>query len=187
MSTEADYTPADLIEDAMKILERVGPGEEGFKAIGELLQRLGRQPGLLSEGRMAGLHGSAATATILAEDASGHVLMLARFPSEAPTPVHNHGSWGVAHVVKGHDRYSRWERLDDGSDPAKAKLRLAETLELGPGDTIHFGEPPDDIHAQQGIDDAAWELVLFGRNPNARPRAYFDPETGYVTYADAAR
>jgi hypothetical protein len=36
------------------------------------------------------------------------------------------------------------------------------------------------IHSQQGIGEAAWELVYFGRDPNARPRLYFDPDTGRV-------
>ena len=36
------------------------------------------------------------------------------------------------------------------------------------------------IHSQQGIGEAAWELVYFGRDPNARPRLYFDPVAGRV-------
>jgi hypothetical protein len=36
------------------------------------------------------------------------------------------------------------------------------------------------IHSQQGIGEAAWELVYFGRDPNARPRLYFDPASGRV-------
>jgi hypothetical protein len=36
------------------------------------------------------------------------------------------------------------------------------------------------IHSQQGIGEAAWELVYFGRHPNARPRLYFDPASGRV-------
>jgi hypothetical protein len=36
------------------------------------------------------------------------------------------------------------------------------------------------IHSQQGIGELAWELVYFGRDPNVRPRLYFDPEKGRV-------
>jgi hypothetical protein len=80
-----------------------------------------------------------------------------------------------------------WRRTDDGSDPNRASLERGESRELGPGDVLHFPEPPGDIHSQQGIGGPAWELVFFGRNPNARPRAYFDPETGLVQLDRADR
>ncbi len=112
--------------------------------------------------------------------------MLACFPAKEPTPVHNHNSWGVVCVVRGTDRYLRWMREDDGADAARARLRLADERILRAGEVIWFHGPPHDIHSQQGIDAPAWELVYFGSNPNSRPRAYFDPDAGTVTYADAA-
>ncbi len=180
------YTPAGFVADATALLAEHGATDAGFAAVGERLRLLARQPGLIPEEHLAGLHGTGASATILHEGTDGTcALMLARFPAEAPTPVHNHNSWGIACVVRGRDRYLRWERLDDGADPARADLRLAEERELGPGDVVAFHGPPHDIHSQQGIGEAAWELVFFGRNPNAQPRAYFDPITGAVAYADA--
>lgn len=113
--------------------------------------------------------------------------MLARFPAEAPTPIHNHNSWGVACVIQGRDRYQAWERIDDGDDPHYAELRLLWERELETGDAVWFGAPPNDIHSQQGIGGAAWELVFFGTNPMTRPRAYFDPDTKSVTYDEASR
>jgi predicted metal-dependent enzyme (double-stranded beta helix superfamily) len=174
------------MRDAAEVLAAQALREERYAAIGDLLRRLGRQPDLLSEERMAGLHGTGATATMLAVDPAGRLLMLARFPAEAPTPIHNHNSWGVLCVVEGRDRHVRWERLDDGSDPSKAIIREAETRELGPGEVLWFGEPPLDIHSQQGIGGAAWELVFFGCDPFTQPRAYFDPQTGAVTYETAS-
>lgn len=180
------YTPTDLVRDAADLLEGRDPLEVR-ESIAGLLRRLGEQPGILSSARLAGIHGSTATAEILAEQPRGPAIMLARFPHEAPTPVHNHNTWGIVCVLKGRDRYERWERLDDGSDPAKSRLRLAESRELSAGDIAYIGAPPDDLHRQQGIGGAAWELVLFGRNPLIGPRTYFDPETGEVTYDYAAR
>ncbi|HZD74306.1 MAG TPA: hypothetical protein VE776_10565 [Actinomycetota bacterium] len=49
-----------------------------------------------------------------------------------------------------------------------------------------MGEQPVAPDTPEGFVTPAWELVYFGRNPNTRPRAYFDPEAGTVTYADAA-
>jgi predicted metal-dependent enzyme (double-stranded beta helix superfamily) len=182
-----DYTPDQLLLDAAEVLAAQARPEDRYAAIGDLLRRLGRQPDLLSGERLAGLHGTGATATTLAVDPAGRLLMLARFPAEAPTPIHNHNSWGVLCVVEGRDRHVRWERMDDGSDPSKAIIREAETRELGPEEVLWLGEPPLDIHSQQGIGGAAWELVFFGRDPFARPRAYFDPETGAVSYEMASR
>jgi hypothetical protein len=64
---------------------------------------------------------------------------------------------------------------------------VAETKELGAGEIEFIDDPPRDIHRQQGIGGHVFELVLFGRDPDATPRTYFDPETGAVTYASSAR
>jgi hypothetical protein len=181
----APDTPEAFVADAETLLRRLGATDAGFAAVAERLRRLAAEPSLMDRAGLAGLHGSAG-ATILHEGAGGTALMLACFPHEQPTPVHNHNSWGVVCVVRGTDRYLRWEREDDGADPARARLRLADERTLRAGDVLWFQEPPHDIHSQQGIDQPAWELVYFGCNPNTRPRAYFDPEAGTVSYADAA-
>jgi hypothetical protein len=178
-------TPEAFVADAEALLRRLGATDAGFAAVAERLRRLAAEPSLMDRPDLAGLHGSA-VASILCEGSDGTALMLACFPHEEPTPVHNHNSWGVVCVVRGTDRYLRWQREDDGADPAHARLRLAEERTLRPGDVLWFGEPPHDIHSQQGIGEPAWELVYFGSNPNTRPRAYFDPEAETVTYADAA-
>jgi predicted metal-dependent enzyme (double-stranded beta helix superfamily) len=102
--------------------------------------------------------------------------MLARFPPAAPTPVHNHNSWGVICVIRGRDRHILWAREDDGSQPGRAQLRMVESRELGPGDIAWFPDAPADIHSQQGIGADAWELVYFARDPTTGSRLYFDPE-----------
>ena len=55
--------------------------------------------------------------------------------------------------------------------------------ELGPGSFVTWSDPPEDIHSQQGIDEPATELVLFGRDVTTIPRRYYDPETGNVRTA----
>lgn len=155
--------------------------------IARLLQELALQPDIMPRVELARLHDAGSTATILHQGEDGRgALMLLRLPDDAPTPVHNHNTWGVAAVIEGTNRYWRWERLDDLSDPDRAELRLAEVFDHGPGQYVLWGDPPHDLHAQQGVDGVAYEFVFFGRNPNLQPRAYFDPETGRVTYASAA-
>ena len=115
-------------------------------------------------------------------------LMLARFPHESETPIHNHHSWGVVVVVAGRDRYLAWRRHDDGSRDGYAEVELEYERLLEPGDMVHFADTPGDIHSQQGADGApVWELVFFGRDPNVKPRLYFDPQARTVTAAQALR
>ena len=171
---------------ALELLD-TDDGRGGNRAeIALLLQELAVQPDILPDVDLAGLHDTGSTATILHQGEDGRgALMLLRLPDVAPTPIHNHNTWGVAVVIQGTNRYWRWERLDDLSDPDMAELQLEEVFEHGPGEYVLWGDPPHDLHAQQGVNGAAYEFVFFGRNPNLQPRAYFDPETGRVTYASA--
>ncbi|HET9223005.1 MAG TPA: hypothetical protein VFO07_10900 [Roseiflexaceae bacterium] len=112
-------------------------------------------------------------------DASGLTLVRGRFEPEALTPIHNHGSWGIIGVYRGRDRYQVWRRLDEGHGAGSAHLELVEERVLEPGDVAILPPPPQDIHAQQGLDGApAYEFVLFGKNTMLLPRLYFDPEQG---------
>jgi predicted metal-dependent enzyme (double-stranded beta helix superfamily) len=151
--------------------------------IGRLLARLAASGTISTDSLAGGLHGSAAASTILATDAGALTLMLARFPPEAATPVHDHKSWGVACVLSGVDRHLRWRRTDDRSEAGRATLVVDEDRELHAGDFVHWGDPPNDIHSQQGVGGPAYELVCFGRNPMAALRSYFDPERNTVREA----
>lgn len=177
--SEELYSADQMVADAVEVLADAGPTPAAFDAIGDLMQRLARQPGLLSETRMTDLHGAGSTFTILSRGADGSVLMLARFPAE-PTPIHDHNSWGVACLLQGRDRHIAWRRLDDGSVPGQARIEVADDRVLGPGEVVSFGPPPQDIHSQQGVGGAALELVYFGADPNRAPRHYFDAERGSV-------
>jgi predicted metal-dependent enzyme (double-stranded beta helix superfamily) len=178
--SEELYSADQFVADAVAVLGDMGPTPTAFEAIGELMRHLARQPALLSDATMSALHGAGAAFTILSRGPDGSALMLARFPSESPTPIHDHNSWGVACVVDGRDRHIAWRRLDDGSVPARARIEVADDRVLGPGDVVWFGPPPQDVHSQQGVGGAALELVYFGADPNRAPRHYFDPERGLV-------
>ena len=164
-------------------------------------------------------------------------LMLARFPHETETPVHNHHSWGVcawsrgatatcsgtvtmmvpaqamrkcpliggynaklseivtASGAKQSPRHNREiasaekHRLAMTGWDAPTILRYTPDWEkiLEPGDVVHFADTPGDIHSQQGVGAPVWELVFFGRDPNAKPRLYFNPAAKSVHAAQAIR
>jgi predicted metal-dependent enzyme (double-stranded beta helix superfamily) len=162
---------ADFMTQARQLLAG-GVTTEKLETIGRLLARSSHEPGFVTDTEMQTLHGSESSFTILQSDPDGMTLMLSRFSPEAPTPVHDHKSWGVACVVRGHDRYTHFEPAPEGG------VRVLYEKELGPGSFVTWLDPPHDVHSQQGIDDDAMELVLFGKNVTTIPRNYYDPATG---------
>ncbi len=171
-----------FMADARAILAN-GVNEASLADVGSRMAQAAADPGLVADADMNSLHGGDSSFTILQTDANGLTLMLAQFSPREETPIHDHGSWGVACVVRGRDRYRHWKRLDDGSRPDVAELRIAYERELGPGDFVTWLAPPADIHSQLGLGEPALELVLFGRNVVEIPRHYFDHETGSVRMA----
>jgi predicted metal-dependent enzyme (double-stranded beta helix superfamily) len=166
---------AEFMARAREILSG-GVDEQNRNRVGRLLAESSREPGFVPETEMRSLHGGDSTFTILQSDADGLTLMLAKFSPAAQTPVHDHGSWGVACVVRGRDRYRHY-RTDHG------KVELLYEKELDPGSFVTWPDPPEDIHSQQGIDEPAWELVLFGKDVTRIARHYHDLETGTVRTA----
>jgi predicted metal-dependent enzyme (double-stranded beta helix superfamily) len=177
----ASYETIDaFIADVKRILAEDGPSAAALERLAELMRALVRSPvvdyvhdelaGNIHLGRQSGP---------LYTDESGLTLVRGRFDPDALTPIHNHGSWGIVGVYRGRDRYQIWRRLDDGHSPGSAQVELVEERILEPGDVAILPPPPQDIHAQQGLDGApAYEFVLFGANTMTLPRLYFDPAHG---------
>jgi predicted metal-dependent enzyme (double-stranded beta helix superfamily) len=144
--------------------------------LGDLLVTESQKPGFVPQAEMRSLHGGDSTFTILQSDEDGLTLMLARFSPVEETPVHDHGSWGVACVIRGRDRYRHY-RVEG------ANVSVLYEKELPAGSFVTWTDPPNDVHSQQGIGEAAWELVLFGKDVTKIPRHYYDLETGKVRTA----
>jgi predicted metal-dependent enzyme (double-stranded beta helix superfamily) len=164
---------ADFMARARELLAG-GIDVGSLNAVGELLAESAREPGFVTEGEMRSLHGSESSFAILQSDPDGLTFMLSRFSPDAPTPIHDHKSWGVAYVFKGRDRYRHY-RID-----ADRAVVLYEK-ELDAGSFVTWLGPPHDVHSQQGIDGDAMELVLFGKDVTRLPRNYYDAETGKAT------
>jgi len=74
---------------AEDLLAEQGPNPDAFGRVGSLLRPLAADPKLVDPSRLAALHNSSAGFTILGHGNGGSTLMLGRFRSDAPTPVHN--------------------------------------------------------------------------------------------------
>jgi predicted metal-dependent enzyme (double-stranded beta helix superfamily) len=189
------YGIEDFIADAKKIVAPEGsdPGESGRRELGRCLRRLAQNPAIVertgtSTNPRQGTHGMDIRGGEIHKEPDGTLaLMLARFPHESETPIHNHNSWGVVCVVAGRDRYVAWQRVDDASRSGHAQVKIAWERVLDPGDVVDFADSPDDIHSQQGVGAPVWELVFFGRDPNVKPRLYFDAKEETVRAAPAMK
>lgn len=172
---------ARLVADASAILDRDGETAASLRAVGSRMQRTAEGFDAHTVEGLKGLHGTGSSSTILhSEFPDGLTLVLSRFPPETATPVHNHGSWGVALVIEGRDHHVHWRRLDDGVLPGRARLEIDADEVIPEGEFVCWLGPPGDIHSQQGVSRPAYELVLFGRNVMVHPRLYFDPGAGTV-------
>lgn len=180
----ATYTIDTFIGDVKQILtetEASRPGEAALERIADRMRELVANPDVAAGQAepMGNIHERrpGSQSKPLYEDETGLTLVRARFGPEAMTPIHSHGSWGVIGVYRGRDRYQVWRRLDAGEGAGRAEVELVEERVMGPGDVAILPPPPQDIHAQQGMDgEAAYEFVLFGANTMVLPRLYFDPE-----------
>lgn len=176
-----EHAVTAFMQDVQAILAEFGSTDDGMKRIAERMRLLVRDDGVVGDDPDAGgnIHTGKQSGPLYSDDA-GLVLVRARFGPEEMTPIHNHGSWGVIGVYRGRDRYQVWRCLDECFRPGTANIELVEERVLEPGDVVVLPHPPNDIHAQQGLDgEPAYELVLFGSDvAMTQPRLYFDPEAG---------
>ncbi|MBA3275656.1 MAG: hypothetical protein H0T72_07670, partial [Chloroflexia bacterium] len=80
---------------ALALLDTDDERQTNRAEIARLLRELALRPNILPDLDLARLHDTGSTATILHQGEDGRgALMLLRLPDDAPTPVHNHNTWG---------------------------------------------------------------------------------------------
>jgi predicted metal-dependent enzyme (double-stranded beta helix superfamily) len=132
-----------------------------------------------SASRMGG--GIGQYALYRAEDGSLCLFSLV-VPAGASTPVHDHLAWGLVGIYRGRQDETVYRRLDDGLDPARARLEVSRRQQLGPGEFYTLLPPADDIHYVSTISDTASVSIHLLANDTACVwRHRFDPATGIVT------
>ena len=103
-------------------------------------------------------------------------------PPGASTPVHDHLAWGLVGVYRGEQDETVYRRLDDGSDPAQARLEVSKRQALRPGDLYALIPPTDDIHYVKTISESASISIHLLANDTACVwRHKYDPASGAVT------
>lgn len=95
--------------------------------------------------------------------------------------VHDHANAWVLHgVVDGTEILERWKRVDDGSRPGFAEVRLSSvtTGSQGKVDIV----PPYSIHAENGGPTRSTAIILRSMRHGEGPvlQKQFDPKTGAI-------
>ena len=96
-------------------------------------------------------------------------------------PIHNHNSWAVEGVISGREINRNYQRLDDGSEPWRAKLEEIAPSEVNTGETTSLMLPPNDIHSVEIPDGKTLAIHVYGTDLPKQWRYRFDTETGEVT------
>lgn len=94
------------------------------------------------------------------------------------SPPHDHGeSWAVYGQAIGHTDMTEFQRLDDGSDPAKARLEVTRKYRLNPGEVGIYASGA--IHSIDYPDRSRFVRVT-GTNLDRIARDAFDLATGEI-------
>jgi hypothetical protein len=111
----------------------------------------------------------------------GWWLGLFLWPPGAATPIHDHTGWGVYCCAAGTLLEERYRRLDDGSRPNHARLRLAWQRRWGRGDCTQLLPYEGGIHRVTNPGDKpAWSVHLYGPRQGLLDGRDYDPTHDYV-------
>jgi predicted metal-dependent enzyme (double-stranded beta helix superfamily) len=171
------YTVQDFVQDARAIVARRMSEVETMEAIVEPLERLISRADCLAD-----IEGSTADPdrgfTIYrAEDLS---ILAVVWPKDGGAPIHNHNGWALEGVINGVERNRNYQRLDDGSEPWRAKLEEVDPSIVTAGQTTSLALPPNDIHAVEVPAGKTLAIHVYGIDLARQWRYQFDQETGEV-------
>lgn len=96
-------------------------------------------------------------------------------------PIHNHTSWAMEGVIKGVEINRNYQRLDDGSEPWRAKLEEVDPSEVRAGETTSLQLPPNDIHSVAIPEGKTLAVHVYGIDLLKQWRYRFDLDSGEVT------
>lgn len=99
------------------------------------------------------------------------------------TPIHDHLSWGVLGFVDGLEKETRFKRLDDGSDPNRARLEEVGAYLTKAGETSHITTPQRDVHRVENPGDIpSVSIHIYGCDMGTQRRRRYDAATGAIEW-----
>ncbi|MEE8517630.1 MAG: hypothetical protein V3S98_00715 [Dehalococcoidia bacterium] len=179
MARKLLYTLEEFGHDVRNIVESEGEGVDAVLRMGQYLQRLTTEndhEAFWDYGVPAKISSGLPGQRLYDDPDQKFRVLLAEYPPNMPTAVHSHEGWVVVGLLKGSERYTSWRRTDDGSDPTKATLEVAQDHHILPGEFGYLFNEPYNVHRQAAESQGALEIVLMaGRGQRL---VHIDEETG---------
>lgn len=179
------YTISQFVEDAKRVLGSAG-GDRArvVRELRPLAEQVVWDDGLFDERYRAEPEGGRPRYLYHQEPDGSLQIYVVEFAPGMPTPVHDHVTWGLIGVCGGKQRTTRYHRVDDGSDPAHARLELIEE-EILPRGVVYPLLPPDDIHRIETVgDEPSYSLHVLGADLGRQHRHIFDCDGEQVRECD---
>ena len=188
VSTQRKEAVQALLVDARRIIGEKSVTREALKALSERLVELATQRALFDAADFPPPQpgsGDTSTRYRLNPGEDGFALYLNSLLPGKTTIPHNHDTWAVIAAIDGAELNRLYRRLDDGRDPDRAQLELAQEVVVRPGVPIAF--LPDDIHSiHVGGAQPTLHFHLYGRPlETLTGRLGFETDTGLVVRYNA--
>ena len=170
------YDLNQFVADCRSALKN-DPGPRGREKVRLLLEQLLREREFIEAYCASSAPGGL---QVLYEDPDLGFQILAHLNEKGRvSPPHDHGdSWAIYGQAVSFTDMTEWERVDDGTDPAKAQLKPQRTYRLDPGHAGIFQNGA--IHSIDYPDKSRFVRVT-GANLDKIARVMFDLKTGNVT------
>ena len=175
------YSVTEFVSDVDTAINKEGVTPDMIWSLGPKLQRLVAEGGDLTTQGEDSAGSSGLGGRILHVDPGKRFrLVVARFASDEPTPVHAHHRWGLECGISGKERFTVWKRVDDGGDPDKAELQVLTDHHIERGDLGHWFDAPGNIHRQwaEGGEPSCVVILMGGEGGR---ESEIDLHTGAVT------
>ncbi|AVS74780.1 cysteine dioxygenase family protein [Paracidovorax cattleyae] len=180
------------LADVRRLAAQGTPDRAALSAITERLEQLAAHKDLFSRAdfpppaETAGVGASTRYRLNPADGDGGLALYLNSINPGKTTAPHNHTTWAVIVAVEGQEVNRLYERTDDRSDPARARIHVAREFTVQPGAPIAF--LPDDIHSIAVVGtEPTLHFHLYGQPlETLTGRVAIDPDTGEVKNYNAA-
>ena len=169
------YAVEQFVSDVDGVLKSKGETMESVWAIGPMLQRLVVHGGDLTIQGRPSAGSSGLPGRVLHEDSEERYrLVVARFASGQPTPIHSHRRWGLECGISGRERFTVWTQKDDSS------LEVLTDHHIEKGDLGYWYDAPRNVHRQwaEGGKPSCVVIVLGGDGARLH---HFDLKTGTKT------
>ena len=175
------YSVSDFVSDVDVALNEKGVSMETIWSLGPKLQQLVSEGGDLTLQGEASSGSSGLGGRILHVDPDKRFrLVVARFASDEPTPVHAHHRWGLECGISGKERFTVWTRVDDGGDSDNAELQVLTDHHIERGDLGYWYDAPRNIHRQwaEGGEPSCVVILMGGEGTR---ESTIDLDSGAVT------